>query len=54
MSLYCKGNNCKRHLGCMRFHCWERFYETYHQETSPGLWFINEEDCVKNNYEDIV
>lgn len=50
MSLYCKGEYCKRYLGCMRFTHWELFWQKYHQENADGLYFVNEKECVKNNY----
>lgn len=54
MSLYCKGKDCKRHLDCMRFARYEWFRKTYHTDSAPGLWFVNEEECVKNNHKDMV
>lgn len=49
MSYYCKGEICPRAKKCLRATAWEMFPKN---GTTDGVWFVPENTCIKNNYED--
>ena len=49
MSYYCKGLICKRKNECLRVEAYNNFKGS---DNTPGLWFVHEETCQANNYED--
>lgn len=53
MSYYCKGEKCSRRDECLRVKAWELFS---HKDTptgfATGLWLVEEEECMSNNYSD--
>lgn len=53
MSYYCKGTICTRENECMRAEAWRSFPKKDVEEGyASGVWFVPEEDCICNNYED--
>ena len=49
MSYYCKGEICPRAKKCLRAKAWDMFPKN---GTTDGVWFVTENTCIKNNYED--
>lgn len=57
MSLYCKGENCKLSNKCIRKEDWDDYSKTFNKTDekegfATGVWFINEPECINNNYSD--
>ena len=53
MSYYCKGEICPRAKKCLRVMAWEMFRKRFPKNaTTDGVWFVPENTCIKNNYED--
>lgn len=49
MSYYCKGKICPRAKKCARVMAWELFHKN---DSTDGVWFVPENTCINNNYED--
>ena len=55
MSYYCKGETCPRAKKCLRVTAWEMFPKKDVKDGfDSGAWFVPENTCIKNNYEDWV
>lgn len=55
MSYYCKGEKCPRLLDCARVREWQKFpNKDVVEGLSSGVWFVQEEECINNNFEDLV
>ena len=57
MSLYCKGKDCPKANECHRADQWEYWKSKFpnaNQEEgfATGLWFVKEQECINNDYED--
>ena len=53
MSLYCKGSICTRSKECARAKEWRYFSDHNVKEgCATGVWFVCENACIRNNYED--
>ena len=57
MSYYCKGVGCHRKDECERHLSWRDYVDTFKKPDvkegfETGIWFVPENSCIKNNYED--
>lgn len=51
MSLYCKGEICDRREQCAYVESWEEFpYKDLPEGFEYGIWYVNETECMSNNY----
>ena len=53
MSLYCKGMGCPNKT-CRRYTEAQRFIQKNGDGHIDGVWWIDEKECMNNNYEDLV
>ena len=53
MSYYCKGEKCTRAKECLRVEAWKSFPKKNVEDGfCSGVWFVHENICIRNNYED--
>ena len=57
MSYYCKGEICPRAKRCLMYLGWKDYVDTFKKPDAEegfktGIWFVPENTCIKNNYED--
>lgn len=53
MSYYCKGRNCDRSSECLRVEAYNQFpYKDLEEGFETGLWYVKEDECTVNGYED--
>lgn len=53
MSYYCKGEICQRSKDCLRVEAWRGFQKKDTKEGfNTGVWFVREQTCIKNGFED--
>lgn len=53
MSYYCKGEICQRSKDCLRVEAWRGFQKKDIKEGfNTGVWFVQEQTCIKNGFED--
>lgn len=57
MSIFCKAENCPRAKDCIHAFSWKLHKRDFPNSNpvegyASGVWYIDEQQCIKNNYKE--